>query len=52
MHRKLGIITAEQVEERMESVQDSEKDQLSSIGDSEENKSSSASTKSDGELIE
>ena len=36
----------------MESVQDSEEDQLSSTGDSEEDESSSAGTKTDGELIE
>ena len=47
----LFIITAEQVEERMESVQDYEEDQLSSSGDSEEDESSSAGMKTDGELI-
>ena len=46
------LITAEQVEDRVESVQDSEEDQLSSTGDSKEDESSSAGTKTDGELIE
>ena len=36
----------------MESVRDSEGDQLSSTGDSEEDESSSVGTKTDGELIE
>ena len=44
--------SAEQVEERMESVQDYEEVQLSSSGDSEEDESSSVETKADGELIE
>ena len=48
----LLIITAEQAEERMESVQDYEEDQLSSTGDSEEDESSSVEMKTDGELIE
>ena len=43
------LITAEQVEERMESVQDYQ-DQLSST--SEEDGSSSVGTKTDGALIE
>ena len=46
------LITAEQVEDRVESVQDSEEDQLSATADSEEDKSSSVETKTDGELIE
>ena len=46
------LIIAEQVEDRVESVQDSEEDQLSSTGDSEEDKSSAVETKTDGELIE
>ena len=46
------LITAEQVEGRVESVQDSEEDQLSSSEDSEESESSSAGTKTDGELID
>ena len=46
------LITAEQVEDKVESVRDSEEDQLSSTGDSEGNESSSAGTKTDGELIE
>ena len=46
------LITAEQVEDRVESVRASEKDQLSSTGDSEKNESSSAGKKTDGELIE
>ena len=46
------LITAKQVEDRVESVQDYEEDQLSSTGDSKEDESSSAGTKTDGELIE
>ena len=46
------LITAEQVEDRMESVQDYEEDQLSSTRDSKEDGSSSVVTKTDGELIE
>ena len=46
------LITTEQVEERMESVQDYEEDQLSSTGDSEEDESTSVGTKTDGALIE
>ena len=45
------LIIAEQVEDRVESVQDSEEDQLSSTRDSEEDKSSAVETKTDGELI-
>ena len=45
------LITAEQVEDRVESVWVSEEDQLSSTADSEENESSSVGTKADGELI-
>ena len=48
----LFIIAAEQVEDRVESVRDSEGDQLSSTGDSEEDGSSSVGTKTDGEFIE
>ena len=44
---KFVLIIAEQVEDKVESVQDSEGDQLSSSGDSEED-----GTKSDCELIE
>ena len=51
LHFSAVHYSAEQVEERMESVWDSEEDQLSSTGDSEKNKSSSAGTKTDGELI-
>ena len=46
------LITAEQVEDRVESVQDSEEDQLSATADSKEDGSSSVGTKTDGELIE
>ena len=46
------LITAEQVEDRVESVRDYEEDQLSSTRDSEEDESSSVETKTDGELIE
>ena len=52
LHDKLVLITAEQVEDRVESVRDSEEDQLSSTRDSEESESSSVETKTDGELIE
>ena len=45
------LIIAEQVGDRVESVQDSEEDQLSSTRDSEEDKSSAVETKTDGELI-
>ena len=41
-----------EVEQRVDTMEDSEEDQLSSSGDSEENESSSVETKSDGELIE
>ena len=44
--------TAEQMEDRVESVQDSDEDQLSATADSEEDESSSVGTKTDGELIE
>ena len=40
------------MEERIESVQDSEEDQSSATGYSEEAESSSVETKTDGELIE
>ena len=46
------LITAEQVEDRVESVQDSDEDQLSATADSEENESSSVRMNTDGELIE
>ena len=49
---KFSLITAEEVEERVESVWDSKEDKLSSAGDSEEDESSSVGTKTDGELIE
>ena len=49
---KFALITAEEVEERMESVQDSKEDKLSSVGNSEGDESSSLGTKTDGELIE
>ena len=52
LHFSAVHYSAEQVEERMELVQDYEEDQLSSTGDSEKNKSSSVETKTDGELIE
>ena len=45
------LLTTEQVEYRVESVQDYEGDQLSSTGDSKEEESSSAGTKTDGALI-
>ena len=46
------LITAEQVEDRVESVRDSDEEQLSATADSEDDESSSAGTKTDGELIE
>ena len=46
------LITAEQVEDRVESVQDSDEDQLSATADSKEDGSSSVGTKTDGELID
>ena len=46
------LITAEQVEDREESVRDYEEDQLSATADSKEDRSSSNGTKTDGELIE
>ena len=49
---KFALITAEEVEERVESVRESKEDKLSSAGDSEEAESSSVGTKTDGELIE
>ena len=52
LHRKFAVITAEEVEERVESVQDSKGDKLSSAGDSEGAESSSVGTKTDDELIE
>ena len=52
LHRKFALITADEVEERVESVRDSKEYKLSSAGDSEEPESSSVGTKTDGELIE
>ena len=52
LHFSAVHYSAEQAKERMESFRASEEDQLSSTRDSEENKSSSAGTKTDGELIE
>ena len=52
MHRRFALITAEQVEDRVESVRDSEEDQLSATADSEEDESSSVGTKTDGELVD
>ena len=52
LHFSAVHYSAEQAEDRMESVQDYEEDQLSSTGDSEEDESSSVETKTDGELIE
>ena len=49
---KFALIAAEEVEERVESVQDSKEDKLSSAGDSEGAESSSVGTKTDDELIE
>ena len=46
------LITAEQVEDRVESVWDSDEEQLSATADSKEDGSSSVETKTDGELIE
>ena len=48
----LVLITAELVEDRVESVQDSDEDQLSATADSKEDGSSSVETKTDGEFIE
>ena len=52
LHFSAVHYSAEQAEERMESVQDSEEDQSSATGDSEEDESSSVGTKTDGEFIE
>ena len=52
MHRKFALITAEEVEERVESICDSKENKVSSAGDSRDKKSSSFGMKTDGELIE
>ena len=49
MHRKIVIITAEEMEERVESVQVLKEDKISFA---EEDESSSVGTKTDGELVE
>ena len=49
---KFALITAGEMEERVESVRESKEDKLSSAADSEETESSSVGTKNDGELIE
>ena len=52
LHFSAVHYSAEQAEERMESVQDSDEHQLSATADSKEDRSSSVGTKTDGELIE
>ena len=49
LHRKCTIITADEVEERVESVGDSKENELSLAGNSQDE---SVGTKTDSELIE
>ena len=48
---KFALITADEMEERVESVRESKEDKLSSAADSEETESSSSGTKTDSEFI-
>ena len=49
LHRKFAIITADEVEERVETIGDSKENELSLAGDSQDEL---VGTKTDSELIE